>query len=54
MYFHTIHGEIYSDFELENTLKDEMFPEIKTAWRGGGEQLELETINGDIFFRKAK
>ncbi|MFK7932895.1 MAG: hypothetical protein AB8G22_05255 [Saprospiraceae bacterium] len=54
IYFHTIHGDIYSDFALESTLRKEMFPKIRTDWQGGGEKLELETINGNIFFRKSK
>ena len=51
--FKSVTGEIYSDFDLK-------LDESSTAWskklnrsvNGGGEKVKLETVSGDIFFRK--
>lgn len=51
--FSTINGDIYTDFDINKKGNLTKFSkDIKTQLNGGGPELELETINGDIFFRK--
>ena len=52
--FKSVTGEIYTDFDMK-------LDEGSTAWskrlnrsvNGGGKKIALETVSGDIFFRKA-
>lgn len=51
--FSTINGDIYTDFDINKKGNLQRFSQnIKTSLNGGGAALELETINGDIYFRK--
>ncbi|MFN7119663.1 MAG: hypothetical protein ACK4TA_22905 [Saprospiraceae bacterium] len=51
--FSTINGDIYTDFDINKKGNLTKYSkDIKTQLNGGGPDLELETINGDIFFRK--
>ena len=46
-------GEIYTDFDV--TLDEDSSPwskKINTSLNGGGDLISLETVSGDIFFRK--
>lgn len=53
--FSTINGEIYTDFDINKKGNLRKFSkDIKTQLNGGGPELALETINGDIYFRKAQ
>ncbi len=51
--FKSVTGEIYTDFDL--TLDKDSSPwskKLNTSLNGGGDLISLETISGDIFFRK--
>ncbi|NOU58325.1 DUF4097 family beta strand repeat-containing protein [Marinifilum caeruleilacunae] len=52
----TITGEMYSDFEFntkhEGKLKHYYNGKFTTSLNGGGEEIFLKTISGDIFLRK--
>ncbi|MDW7692162.1 hypothetical protein R9C00_14525 [Flammeovirgaceae bacterium SG7u.111] len=53
----TINGEVYSDMDISfpNFKKYPIVGyELQGKYKQGGTKLQLETINGDIFFRKAK
>ncbi|MDX1943597.1 MAG: hypothetical protein SFU99_23725 [Saprospiraceae bacterium] len=53
--FSTINGEIYTDFNINNVGKMSKYSkEVRSQLNGGGAELELETINGNIYFRKGK
>ncbi len=53
--FSTINGDIFTDFDINKQGNLQKFSKnVKTSLNGGGARLELETINGDIYFRKAK
>ncbi|MBK7872741.1 MAG: hypothetical protein IPJ74_19725 [Saprospiraceae bacterium] len=53
--FSTINGEIYTDFDISKQGKMTRYSkDIRSQLNGGGATLELETINGDIYFRKGK
>lgn len=51
----TIHGNMYSDFDLNSTDKDMRKiggDEVRAALNGGGTDLKLSTINANIYVRK--
>ena len=48
----TISGTIYSDIAMNNASKRDGGNTVDTQYNGGGEDVELETISGDIFLRK--
>jgi Putative adhesin len=53
----TITGEVYSDFEIAFENKQEFTNVgylLKGKLNGGGKQLHLESISGDVFLRKNK
>jgi hypothetical protein len=55
----SIHGEMYTDFDLGTTKKDGMTRMggghvINGTTNGGGVDLQLKTINSDIYIRKQK
>jgi len=53
--FKTISGTIYSNHEFKLTTKKHFATsEIKENINGGGNYINLETISGDIYFRKMK
>ena len=49
----TISGTIYTNVALEKTKGRRGGNAVNGAYNGGGKQVELETISGDIFLRKA-
>jgi len=49
----TISGTIYTNLAMNNASKRNGGNSVKTEYNGGGEDVELETISGDIFLRKA-
>jgi len=49
----TISGTIYTDLAMNNASKRNGGNTIDTQYNGGGEDVDLETISGDIFLRKA-
>lgn len=49
----TISGTIYTDIAI-NKAQDKHGNSVRTQYNGGGESVELETISGDIFLRKAE
>lgn len=49
----TISGTIYTDLAMNNASTRNRGNDIRTKYNGGGEDIELETISGDIFLRKA-
>lgn len=49
----TISGTIYTDLAI-NKAQDKHGNSVRTAYNGGGNIVELETISGDIFLRKAE
>jgi DUF4097 and DUF4098 domain-containing protein YvlB len=52
--FSTISGTIYSDLRLTPENNGSGVPvKIKDKMNNGGSQIKLETISGDIFFRKS-
>jgi hypothetical protein len=53
--FSTISGTMYSDHELKLNKHTSGIPsEISEKYNDGGALIRLETISGDIFFRKSK
>jgi len=51
--FKSVTGEIYSDFDVKLDGKSTSYSKRLTApLNGGGARVALETISGDIFFRK--
>lgn len=50
----TITGTIYTDLALNGNSKSRGGNNLNTQYNGGGERVELETISGDIFLRKAE
>lgn len=51
----TISGNIYTDIALTNIGKKRIAElHISDKMNGGGDPIRLETISGDIFFRKSK
>ena len=54
--FKSVTGEIYTDFD-DVTLDENsssFSKRLNTSLNGGGSLLELETVSGDIFFRKGR
>ena len=52
--FSTISGRMYSNHELELKETNSGIPmKLKEKLNNGGEHIKLETISGDIFFRKS-
>jgi predicted membrane protein len=52
--FSTISGTIYSNLDLSAEKKKSSVPvEIKGKLNNGGSEIKLNTISGDIFFRKS-
>lgn len=49
----TISGTIYTDLAMNSASTRNRGNDIRTEYNGGGEDIELETISGDIFLRKA-
>jgi len=53
--FKSVTGEIYSDFEVKLDGKSTSYSKrLNAPLNGGGNRVALETVSGDIFFRKAK
>jgi len=52
--FRSVTGEIYTDFDIELDKNSSAYAKkLNTEINGGGEKLlSLETVSGDIFFRK--
>ena len=50
----TISGTIYTNLAMDNASQRNGGNSIKARYNGGGEDVELETISGDIFLRKAE
>lgn len=51
--FRSVTGEIYSDFDVELDKNSTSYSKrLTTSINGGGAEISLETVSGDIFFRK--
>lgn len=50
----TISGTIYTDLVMNNSSKRNDGNSVNTQFNGGGEDVDLETISGDIFLRKVQ
>ncbi|HVX28705.1 MAG TPA: DUF4097 family beta strand repeat-containing protein [Parafilimonas sp.] len=50
----TISGTIYTDVAMDKSSERNGGNAIDAAYNGGGEDVDLETISGDIFLRKTK
>jgi hypothetical protein len=53
----TINGEVYSDLDISFSNRKEnpiVGYQLKGSLNNGGTDLNLETINGNVYFRKAK
>jgi len=50
----TISGTIYTDLAMDTPSKRNGGNDVDAAYNGGGEDVDLETISGDIFLRKSK
>ncbi len=50
----TISGTIYTDIAMNSTSKRNGGNSVDAEYNGGGEDVELETISGDIFLRKTQ
>lgn len=51
--FKSVTGEIYSDFDIKLDKNSTAWSKnLHTSLNGGGPAVQLETISGDIFFRK--
>jgi DUF4097 and DUF4098 domain-containing protein YvlB len=50
----TLSGIIYSNSKMEilKTSKNEAFQKVKSIWNGGGANVHLESISGDIYLRE--
>src|SRR3954465_8721550 len=49
----TISGTIYTDLAINSTGKERGGNAVSYQYNGGGEDVDLETISGDIYLRKA-
>lgn len=53
--FKSVTGEIYSDFDVKLDGKSTSYSKrLSAPINGGGARVALETVSGDIFFRKVK
>ncbi len=53
--FKSVTGEIYSDFDVKLDAKSTSYSKrLSATINGGGARVALETVSGDIFFRKVK
>ncbi len=53
--FSTISGTIYTDHRLSSEASGKnVMAHVQNRLNSGGEQIKLETISGDIFFRKSE
>lgn len=51
--FHSVTGEIYTDFDIALDKKSSAYDKkVTTSLNGGGSDVYAETVSGDIFFRK--
>ncbi len=50
----TISGTIYTNLALVKPGKNRGGNEVSSEYNGGGKRVDLETISGDIFLRKAE
>jgi DUF4097 and DUF4098 domain-containing protein YvlB len=50
----TISGTIYTDITMDKASEKNGGNAVDVAYNGGGEDVDLETISGDIFLRKTK
>jgi hypothetical protein len=51
--FHTVTGEVYTNFDIPLDPKSSAFNvKVRTRLNGGGSDVVAETVSGDIFFRK--
>lgn len=51
--FKSVTGEIYTDFDVDLDKNSSAFSKrVTAALNGGGAAIDLETVSGDIFFRK--
>lgn len=51
--FKSVTGEIYTDFNIELDKNSSSYSKkLNTRINGGGDLVSLETVSGDIFFRK--
>ena len=50
----TISGTIYTDLAMNSNSKRDGGNSVDAEYNGGGEDVELETISGDIFLRKTQ
>jgi DUF4097 and DUF4098 domain-containing protein YvlB len=50
----TISGTIYTDIAMNNASEKNGGNTVDVVYNGGGEDVDLETISGDIFLRKTK
>ena len=50
----TISGTIYTNLAMNKASQRNGGNSINTEYNGGGENVELETISGDIFLRKTE
>jgi hypothetical protein len=50
----TISGTIYTDITMDKVSERNGGNAVDVAYNGGGEDVDLETISGDIFLRKTK
>jgi hypothetical protein len=54
LYFSTITGTVYSDLDIKHSAMHSSIPmKINEKLNNGGDPIKLETISGDIFFRKS-
>lgn len=53
--FNSINGELYSDFDIKADKNNTSYSKrLESPVNGGGKKIRLETINGDVYFRKKK
>ncbi|PWJ45069.1 DUF4097 family beta strand repeat-containing protein [Sediminitomix flava] len=50
----TLHGDIYSDLDFPELTKRHVGAKLSHNYEGGGEEINLKVINGDIYLRKSK
>ena len=50
----TISGTIYTNLAMNNSSERDRGNSVNAEYNGGGEDVDLETISGDIFLRKAE
>ena len=54
LYFSTITGTVYSDLDIKHSAMHSSIPmKINEKLNNRGDPIKLETISGDIFFRKS-